>query len=199
MGPILFESIKIGLIFILGWVPYFLFLQPRNIKYVNFPLIHILIFGSVITLSLFFIESSLLNISLLFVIALTFLVSTKFLISDKDSLLRNYLTAKYFEIIFQQVYITAVIFLLSRFMTYDVLTSGLIFSILFGLFHIPIIFFKFLKNMRFIYFVLSFLGGFVFYYLITNLIYGYFFTYLIHTAFYVIISFKIPKDVLKNL
>jgi len=198
------DLFRIIIFFIIGWSAYFGYLHPRNLGYVNSPLINILwyIFTLICGVMIFGDYPNLFSIHavLLFTLIILIYLSVTYFwrIGELEEFHRNYLIVKLFEIGFQQFLIVS---LISWFGYY--LSPGIMnlfsFCVLFGTLHIGLLFFKPLGNIRYLYFLLSFVGGIMFYLLITVGVFGVELAFLLHYMFYVFMSYNIDSKTLKSL
>lgn len=189
------EIYKFILTFIFFWGVYYLVLYPRGFWYTTKPALVSAYFGTSFILSYFyyFPQSSMFGF---YLVAVSFLILIGFIIEKffKLSLWIRYLQVKVFELLFQQI---AIYYLILIFFEFNY--NFWIFGLMFGIIHAPILWFKYLKNLRYVYFFLSFVGGYLFIFLVSNFEYGYYLTYLIHFGFYMLIARSIPYKILKSL
>jgi len=94
----------------------------------------------------------------------------------------RYLISKSFEIFFQQILIVSLVFLLKA-QGFDLVWITIIFALMFGFGHIPMI--KLEKNFfGILIFIAAMFSSFLFPYLILNFQYGFIYTYIAHWLFY---------------
>ena len=115
-----------------------------------------------------------------------------------NTLQKYFMEVKIFEIEFQQIFIIALANYVIG-LDYSYFVKLLIFSIFFGLTHVPILFVKQLDWLRFLLLKLSFIGGFVFVFLITYFENGYYYTYMLHYLFYLVLSYYLTTKLIKMM
>lgn len=189
---------------LLSWSIYFIIFRSFNILYTNNRIANILYFIIItiigyILFGKYFERPSLITTYIFssLIIFLYFTIETIYYFTTRE-MQKRYLQVKVWEIIFQQSYIFILIKIFIYYYAGNIPHPYIVFSIFFGLTHIPLLFFKFLNKLRFLYFTLAFVGGYLFIFLIDKSEL-FFLSFFIHYCFYLAISFTLKEDFLKQL
>lgn len=204
MIEILTDFFLLFVLWYIGWAGVFLF--TNKLDYLERPLSVTIYFLSLSLIALYLFSdvigvlyekitffSLLILFCFLFFNFLTYFLSNKFLkrpyklIEQYPKVLvikmdYRYLVSKSFDILYQQIIIIILILLLAK-SGLGILQITIVFSILFGIGHVPII--KFENDFfGFLTLIASFTASFLFPILILNFQYGFIYTYILHWLFY---------------